>query len=269
MQSRRDALRKLLRWFFFSSRRRHTRLQGDWSSDVCSSDLDKGVFAAHPVAQPSKQEGTQWANQEAGGKQRDRAQQRRHRVGLVEELDRQDRRQTAEDVEVIPFDDVAHGGGEHYTAEVLWDLPGHSIPLVSSRSVRPHGLNNSGRGTAIRSACVILEFEADPRGGGEGGGVEEAAGWTSEPVVHAGPEGAEVAVEALGEAIVGQEREGVLAAAAAAAAVIGAAGVGAGREAVLLVAVVGGHQVHVRAGGVLHPRPVHLPGLAAVEGAGA
>src|SRR2546426_4550180 len=37
---------RTLRWmaspawrFFFSSRRRHTRLQGDWSSDVCSSDL--------------------------------------------------------------------------------------------------------------------------------------------------------------------------------------------------------------------------------------
>src|SRR5256885_4561867 len=28
--------------FFFSSRRRHTRLQGDWSSDVCSSDLADG-----------------------------------------------------------------------------------------------------------------------------------------------------------------------------------------------------------------------------------
>src|SRR2546426_11922891 len=28
--------------FFFSSRRRHTRLQGDWSSDVCSSDLPEG-----------------------------------------------------------------------------------------------------------------------------------------------------------------------------------------------------------------------------------
>src|SRR5256885_7208357 len=27
---------------FFSSRRRHTRLQGDWSSDVCSSDLEAG-----------------------------------------------------------------------------------------------------------------------------------------------------------------------------------------------------------------------------------
>src|SRR6266566_7149392 len=28
-------------FFFFSSRRRHTSLQGDWSSDVCSSDLDQ------------------------------------------------------------------------------------------------------------------------------------------------------------------------------------------------------------------------------------
>src|SRR5437762_6372767 len=30
--------------FFFSSRRRHTRYIGDWSSDVCSSDL---VAAVH------------------------------------------------------------------------------------------------------------------------------------------------------------------------------------------------------------------------------
>src|SRR5688500_19462588 len=30
--------------FFFSSRRRHTSLQGDWSSDVCSSDLDPDVI---------------------------------------------------------------------------------------------------------------------------------------------------------------------------------------------------------------------------------
>src|SRR5256885_13105390 len=31
-------------FFFFSSRRRHTRLQGDWSSDVCSSDLLAGAL---------------------------------------------------------------------------------------------------------------------------------------------------------------------------------------------------------------------------------
>src|SRR2546430_7241104 len=28
--------------FFFSSRRRHTRFDCDWSSDVCSSDLARG-----------------------------------------------------------------------------------------------------------------------------------------------------------------------------------------------------------------------------------
>src|SRR2546422_3148624 len=33
-----------MRFFFFSSRRRHTRCSRDWSSDVCSSDL--GAFAA-------------------------------------------------------------------------------------------------------------------------------------------------------------------------------------------------------------------------------
>src|ERR1017187_4180430 len=37
--------------FFFSSRRRHTRYIGDWSSDVCSSDLVKGdvveIFPAY------------------------------------------------------------------------------------------------------------------------------------------------------------------------------------------------------------------------------
>src|SRR4051794_41431376 len=31
-------------FFFFSSRRRHTRWTGDWSSDVCSSDLAGGMM---------------------------------------------------------------------------------------------------------------------------------------------------------------------------------------------------------------------------------
>src|SRR5438094_3158928 len=33
--------------FFFSSRRRHTRSYGDWSSDVCSSDLDRHGNVLH------------------------------------------------------------------------------------------------------------------------------------------------------------------------------------------------------------------------------
>src|SRR6266566_653539 len=44
--------------FFFSSRRRHTRLQGDWSSDVCSSDLfaRKAAF----LRTPKTSERTKW-----------------------------------------------------------------------------------------------------------------------------------------------------------------------------------------------------------------
>src|SRR6266480_8005423 len=34
----------MLCFFFFSSRRRHTRLTCDWSSDVCSSDLPTCSF---------------------------------------------------------------------------------------------------------------------------------------------------------------------------------------------------------------------------------
>src|SRR2546428_9000255 len=32
------------RFVFFSSRRRHTRSDRDWSSDVCSSDLHRGAL---------------------------------------------------------------------------------------------------------------------------------------------------------------------------------------------------------------------------------
>src|SRR6266487_5574141 len=36
-------------FFFFSSRRRHTRWTGDWSSDVCSSDLVDRHVTGHPA----------------------------------------------------------------------------------------------------------------------------------------------------------------------------------------------------------------------------
>src|SRR5437763_9618253 len=39
-------------FFFFSSRRRHTRYIGDWSSDVCSSDLDFHEKKARDVMRP-------------------------------------------------------------------------------------------------------------------------------------------------------------------------------------------------------------------------
>src|SRR5699024_11460658 len=35
--------------FFFSSRRRHTRSKRDWSSDVCSSDLEIALVIGEPA----------------------------------------------------------------------------------------------------------------------------------------------------------------------------------------------------------------------------
>src|SRR5436305_1522341 len=42
-------------YFFFSSRRRHTRCGRDWSSDVCSSDLN---LRSHSLLDPSDAEQT-------------------------------------------------------------------------------------------------------------------------------------------------------------------------------------------------------------------
>src|SRR5581483_8454821 len=47
-------------FFFFSSRRRHTRYWRDWSSDVCSSDLDVLVDGV------TAYETSQWAGIEVG-----------------------------------------------------------------------------------------------------------------------------------------------------------------------------------------------------------
>src|SRR6266700_6729602 len=46
------AIRSYVVFFFFSSRRRHTRFSRDWSSDVCSSDLECGCDLIHPHGAP-------------------------------------------------------------------------------------------------------------------------------------------------------------------------------------------------------------------------
>src|SRR6266511_4261620 len=51
-------------FFFFASRRRHTRFSRDWSSDVCSSDLQRNSFrgrqAAKGVVAPAGAKGRLW-----------------------------------------------------------------------------------------------------------------------------------------------------------------------------------------------------------------
>src|SRR2546421_13107377 len=49
-------------FFFFSSRRRHTRSDRDWSSDVCSSDLDDYIARRRfPDARADTQDGLRLA----------------------------------------------------------------------------------------------------------------------------------------------------------------------------------------------------------------
>src|SRR6266511_4294271 len=72
------------------------------------------VLAPDPIAQPSEQERSQWTDQESGGEQRDRAQQGRDRVSLLEEFDRQHGGQAPEDIEIIPLDDVSYRRGDDH-----------------------------------------------------------------------------------------------------------------------------------------------------------
>src|ERR1039458_10494325 len=44
VRGRRCLVQLTVMFFFFSSRRRHTRCLSDWSSDVCSSDLRTATF---------------------------------------------------------------------------------------------------------------------------------------------------------------------------------------------------------------------------------
>src|SRR4030095_14003633 len=55
--------------------------------------------------------------QEADREDRHGAEKGRDRVALLEELDREDRGQAAEDVEIVPLDDVADGCGNDDAAK--------------------------------------------------------------------------------------------------------------------------------------------------------
>src|SRR3712207_589842 len=54
-------------FFFFSSRRRHTRYWRDWSSDVCSSDLDAEIITATLEPPPDRLGVTHWSTRLLAG----------------------------------------------------------------------------------------------------------------------------------------------------------------------------------------------------------
>src|SRR6266536_4483606 len=68
-----------LAFFFFSSRRRHTRSTRDWSSDVCSSDLEHGARIV-----PVEADASGFLLQlERAGERRQAGRNARERVGLM------------------------------------------------------------------------------------------------------------------------------------------------------------------------------------------
>src|ERR671935_1012462 len=63
------ACRTLSTSSFFSSRRRHTRYIGDWSSDVCSSDLQRAEdFVGRPMLSALLGTYAAWAGDRAGAR---------------------------------------------------------------------------------------------------------------------------------------------------------------------------------------------------------
>src|SRR5690606_41992166 len=77
---------KLLAFFFFSSRRRHTRFSRDWSSDVCSSDLwsrcsDRTRSAPGPASRVSRwlRPGAERSEERRVGKERSSRREPYHR----------------------------------------------------------------------------------------------------------------------------------------------------------------------------------------------
>src|SRR5256886_5042356 len=54
-------------YFFFSSRRRHTRFDCDWSSDVCSSDLRRTIEGLDDGTWQNSGESVEWARAIAFG----------------------------------------------------------------------------------------------------------------------------------------------------------------------------------------------------------
>src|SRR5256885_3773522 len=155
-------------FFFFSSRRRHTRLQGDWSSDVCSSDL-RGrlgrpfVGTRHTVPRPSP------AELLAVGLSADRtiavshagARALRRRLYPAGRL-----RVVPNGIELARVDAAPSGEDMAAARAALGDLAGRPVVLVLARRKDQHVLLRglAGLERPVVLACVGIEADPELRG---------------------------------------------------------------------------------------------------------
>src|SRR5205807_503452 len=77
------------------------------------------VLSTNPVTEPAEHKRPQGPDQKTDREERHGAEEGRDRVALFEELDREDRGQASEDVEVVPLNHVPNCRGDHDTAKCL------------------------------------------------------------------------------------------------------------------------------------------------------
>src|SRR5215204_7260952 len=139
----------ILFFFFFSSRRRHTRSLCDWSSDVCSSDLDLEDGAATLVFARTRGEVDDLA-EALSGRGRDAAAL--HGGLSQEQRDRIMSRFRDGALDVLVATDVAARGLdiEHISHVVNYDVPSNPDTYV-------HRIGRTGRAGREGTAITLME----------------------------------------------------------------------------------------------------------------
>src|SRR5262245_54780113 len=149
--------------FFFSSRRRHTRCLSDWSSDVCSSDLDDrrpGGGAVVPGARRHRRPAA--LHPRPAGQRAAARPARRGATGA-------DRTHGDRRLHGVPLRGV-HRGGDRAVLddEPVREVPDHVLRAAGAGPVAAGRLLRAGRGArrrAARTAAAVDRGHRQPPGG--------------------------------------------------------------------------------------------------------
>ncbi|MND99903.1 hypothetical protein D3C80_922960 [compost metagenome] len=116
---------------------------------------EEGVLASPQVAQPPEDDGAERTDREPGGEGHQGEDIAGGLVHAREELGGDDRGQRAVEIEVVPFDDGADGGGENHQPVVLVDRVLHAPRRI-------HGAVGHGQSLPVRPRCAA-RFPRAPR----------------------------------------------------------------------------------------------------------
>src|ERR1039458_9894971 len=144
----------------FTSRRRHMKCLSDWSSDVCSSDLNTSHDPAGPRSVDRSEKGQEGANHTASGRRRDRPNRTAYpaAAGKAEKRGRPGGGPRAPGTSVQPQtgrEEPGEGGCDPRAREVSRVRPhaGQRIPWQASPD---HSQPRNGEGLDDRSAAMAV-----------------------------------------------------------------------------------------------------------------